>query len=44
MRLELPLGVKPYYNDMISNEDRSDYEYPMELSAAEYNSIVLKLN
>jgi len=32
--VEAPLGVKPYYNDMIKNEDRSDYKRPMELSAA----------
>jgi len=42
--VEAPLGVKPYYNDMIKNEDRSDYKRPMELSAAEYSSIIPKLN
>ena len=36
--VEAPLGIKPYYNDVIKNEDKSDYKRPMELSSAEYNS------
>jgi hypothetical protein len=38
------LCIRPYYNDIIKNEDKSDFKHPMELTAAEYNSILPMLN
>jgi hypothetical protein len=42
--VEAPLRIRPYYNDIIKNEDKSDFKRPMELTAAEYTTILPKLN
>jgi hypothetical protein len=42
--VEAPLRIMPYYNDIIKNEDKSDFKGQMELTAAEYTSILPKLN
>jgi hypothetical protein len=42
--VEAPLHIRPYYNDFIKNEDKSDFKRLMELTAAEYITILPKLN
>jgi hypothetical protein len=41
---EVEACIRPYYNDIIENEVKSDFECPMKLIAAEYNNILPKLN
>jgi hypothetical protein len=41
--IETPWVIKPYHNDMIRNEGKSEFKRPMELRAAEYNSFVPQL-
>jgi hypothetical protein len=42
--VEAPLLVKPYYNDVAKNEDKTDFKRPLEMSVTEYNSVAAKLN
>jgi hypothetical protein len=42
--VEAPLLVKPYYNDVVKNEDKTDFKRPLEMSVTEYNSVAAKLN
>ncbi len=39
-----PMLIKPYFNEMIRNEDKSDFKRPMELTNDEYMSLSLKLS
>ena len=40
--VEPPLMVKPFYNKMVKNEDKSDFKKPLEMTTAEYNSVTPK--
>ncbi len=42
--IEPPLMVKPFYNDMIKKEAKSDFKRPLEMMTAEYLSVTPKLN
>jgi hypothetical protein len=42
--VEPPMLIKPYFNEMIRNEDKSDFKRPMELMNEEYLSLQPKLN
>jgi hypothetical protein len=41
--VQAPLCIRPYYNNIIKNENKSDFKRPMELTAAEYTTILPKL-
>jgi hypothetical protein len=42
--IEPPLMLKPFYNDMIKKEDKTDFKRPLEMTTAEYLSVTPKLN
>jgi hypothetical protein len=41
---EPPLMVKPFYNDMMKKEDKTDFKRPLKMTTAEYLSVTPKLN
>jgi hypothetical protein len=41
--VENPASVVSYYNDMIKNDDKSDFKLPSELTTDEYTKILPKL-
>jgi hypothetical protein len=42
--VEAPLLIKPYFNEIIKNEDKNDFKRPMELMVEEYGSLSPKQN
>ncbi len=42
--VESPASISSYYNDMIKNEDKSDFKLPSELTVDEFINITPKLN
>jgi len=49
-RIEQPMQVKPFYNDMVKKEDPNnnkvflDFKKPSEMTTDEYNSVTAKSN
>jgi hypothetical protein len=41
---EVPLHIKPYFDEIIKNEDKIDFKRPMELMVEEYSSLSPKQN
>ena len=42
--VDVPLLVKQYNNDVVKNEDMTDFKMPPEMSITEYNTVAAKLN
>jgi hypothetical protein len=42
--VEAPFMKKPYYNEMIKKEEKSDYKLPLALTVEEYRAIPPKTN
>jgi hypothetical protein len=42
--IEAPLSVKPFYDEVLKNEDKTDYKKPSELLLDEYQAVAPKTN
>jgi Cdc6-like AAA superfamily ATPase len=42
--VEAPLSMKPFYDKVLQNEDKTDYMKPSELLLDEYQAVVPKTN
>ncbi len=42
--VKAPFMIKPYYNEMIKKEDKTDYKHPSALMVEEYRAIPPKTN
>jgi hypothetical protein len=42
--VEAPLSMKPFYDEVLKNEDKTDYKKPSELLLVEYKALVSRTN
>jgi len=42
--IKAPLSMKPFYDEVLKNEDKTDYKKPLELLLDEYQAVVPKTN